>query len=139
MGYTVLGGLTPSPASIAQVCTIITIRKGTVAVIAARRGSRMIQPAMMAATKPANGVMATSRMLCQGRSAPVFSMLGTLGTRGRMVVLRASDLRWLLVMLEDYSAWKDGGKGVGRPDGKARRGAGLMARAALRVRWVRVR
>src|SRR5580693_9693573 len=62
MGYTVLGGLTASPASMPRVCTIITIRKGTVAVIAARRGSRMIQPAMRAATKPANGVMATSGM-----------------------------------------------------------------------------
>ena len=73
-----------------------------VAVIAARRGSRMIQPAMMAATKPAKGVMATSGMLCQGRSALVFSMLGTLGTRGGTVVVRASDLPQPRVLLEDY-------------------------------------
>src|SRR5580700_1605325 len=41
-----------------QLCAASTARNGTMTAAAARRGSRMSQPAITAAMKPASGVMA---------------------------------------------------------------------------------
>ena len=77
------GRVVPRPEARVHVWAASTARNGTRTAAAARRGSRMIQPAMTAATNPASGVMANLHKSVTEQVSPVFSDTGNTRNRAR--------------------------------------------------------